>query len=111
MQFETASSIPPRSYVSATLKLDNTQIGYDNAQYGYVQKSRFGEVKIRDIVGYLIEIESIDEVLTLTKYKPHRLTGDRAGYFALSVTPNWRITFGHDADDNEIIDLDYEDYH
>jgi plasmid maintenance system killer protein len=49
--------------------------------------------------------------LTLTKYKPHRLTGYRAGYFALSVTPNWRITFGHDADDNEIIDLDYEDYH
>ena len=67
--------------------------------------------KIRDIVGYLVEIESIDEVLTLTKYKPHRLTGDRAGCFALSVTPNWRITFVHDADDNEIIDLDYEDYH
>ena len=45
----------------------------------------------------MLDIEDIDEVLALTKYKPHRLTGDRAGYYALSVTPNWRITFGYDA--------------
>ena len=67
--------------------------------------------KIRDIVGFLLDIDHIDEVLTLTKYKPHRLTGDRDGQYALSVTPNWRLTFGHDADGNEIIDLDYDDYH
>jgi toxin HigB-1 len=67
--------------------------------------------KISDIVGFLLDIEAIDEVFALTKYKPHRLTGDRAGEYALSVTPNWRITFGHDAEDREIIDLDYEDYH
>jgi toxin HigB-1 len=67
--------------------------------------------KIRDVVGFLLDIEAIDEVFVLTKYKPHKLTGDRAGSFALVVTPNWRITFGYDADDNEIIDLDYEDYH
>ena len=67
--------------------------------------------KIGDIVGFLLDIEAIDEVFALTKYEPHRLTGDRAGAYALSVTPNWRIPFGHDAEDNEIIDLDYEDYH
>ncbi len=67
--------------------------------------------KIRDIIGFLLDIDHIDEVLTLTKYKPHRLTGDREGHYALSVTPNWRITFGYDVDGNEVIDLDYEDYH
>ena len=50
--------------------------------------------KIRDIVGYLLDIEKIDEVLALKKYKPHKLTGDRESEFSLSVTPNWRITFG-----------------
>lgn len=67
--------------------------------------------KIRDIVGFLLEIERIDEIFDLKKYKPHRLSGNRAGQFSLSVTPNWRITFGHDGASNEIIDLDYEDYH
>lgn len=67
--------------------------------------------KIRDIVTFLLDIEVIDEVFDLKKYKPHRLTGDRAGTFSFSVTPNWRITFRHDAKANEIFDLDYEDYH
>lgn len=67
--------------------------------------------KIRDIVSFLLDIEGIDEVFDLKKYKPHRLTGDRAGTFSFSVTPNWRITFSYDAAANELFDLDYEDYH
>jgi proteic killer suppression protein len=67
--------------------------------------------KIRDIMIFLLDMEEIDEVFDLKKYKPHRLTGDRAGTFSLSVTPNWRITFGCDAGANERIDVDYEDYH
>jgi len=67
--------------------------------------------KIRDIVAFLVEMESIEEIFRLMKYKPHKMTGDRAGTFSLSVTPNWRITFCHDAEANEIFDLDYEDYH
>jgi proteic killer suppression protein len=67
--------------------------------------------KIRDIMIFLLDMEEIDEVFDLKKYKPHRLTGDRAGTFSLSVTPNWRITFGCDAAANERIDVDYEDYH
>jgi toxin HigB-1 len=67
--------------------------------------------KVRDIIGFLLEIDTIEEVLALKKYKPHRMTGDRAGQFTLSVTPNWRITFSFDAAANEIIDLDFEDYH
>ncbi len=39
----------------------------------------------------------------------HKLTGDRRGTFAMSVTGNWRLVFGWDAPD--VIDLDLEDYH
>ncbi len=67
--------------------------------------------KIRDIVTFLLEADSPDEVMALAKYSPHRLKGDRAGVITLAVTRNWRITFVHDPGSNEIIDLDFEDYH
>ncbi len=67
--------------------------------------------KIADIFAFLIDIESIDEVFDLPKYKPHLLSGDRAGTYSLHVTANWRITFKHDAEKNELYDVNYEDYH
>ena len=67
--------------------------------------------KITDIMAFLIEIEEIDEVMMLQKYKPHLLSGDRTGTYSLHVTANWRITFKHDAEENELYDVDYEDYH
>lgn len=67
--------------------------------------------KITDIIEYLIAIDEIDEIFALSKYKPHRLTGDRAGTYSLSITPNWRITFKYDEDTDELYDMDYEDYH
>ncbi|MEO0327131.1 MAG: type II toxin-antitoxin system RelE/ParE family toxin [Pseudomonadota bacterium] len=67
--------------------------------------------KITDIMIFLIEIDDVSEVFDLHKYKPHLLSGDRAGVYSLHVTKNWRITFKHDADENELYDLDYEDYH
>ena len=39
----------------------------------------------------------------------HKLTGDRAGFFSVSVSGNWRLVFrfvGADA-----VDVDYVDYH
>jgi len=63
--------------------------------------------KIADIMAFLVDIESIDEVFDLQKYKPHLLTGDRAGTYSFHVTANWRITFSHDAEDNELYDVDY----
>jgi toxin HigB-1 len=39
----------------------------------------------------------------------HQLTGDRAGTWSISVSGNWRLTF--DVRQNEICDLDLEDYH
>ena len=67
--------------------------------------------KITDILAFLIDIEHIDEVLDLRKYRPHRLTGDRAGTYSLRVSANWRLTFRHDTDTNELYDVDFEDYH
>lgn len=67
--------------------------------------------KIADIMAFLIAMESIDEVFDLQKYKPHLLSSGRAGTYSLSVTANWRITFKHDAEENELYDVDYEDYH
>lgn len=67
--------------------------------------------KIIDIVSYLIEMDDIDDIFALQKYKPHRLSGDKAGQYSLHVSANWRLTFGYDSESHEITDLDYEDYH
>ena len=39
----------------------------------------------------------------------HELTGKRKGTWSVSVSGNWRITFEFDG--NDVIDVDYEDYH
>jgi len=67
--------------------------------------------KIADIMAFLIDMEDIEEVFDLRKYRPHRLSGDRAGTYSFHVTPNWRITFRYDPEKYEIFDVDYEDYH
>ena len=67
--------------------------------------------KIGDIMAFLIDMDDIDEIFDLPKYKPHLLTGDRAGTYSLRVTANWRITFKHDTEENELFDVDFEDYH
>ena len=39
----------------------------------------------------------------------HRLTGTLAGQYAVSVSGNWRLTFGFDGED--VVLVDYHDYH
>lgn len=67
--------------------------------------------KIADIMAFLVEIESIEEISDLKKYKPHLMSGDRAGTYSFYVTANWRITFKHDGTVDELYDVDFEDYH
>lgn len=67
--------------------------------------------KIRNILAFLQDMESIEELRTIPSWKAHQLSGDRKGTWSLFVSRNWRITFKIDATDIEIIDLDYEDYH
>ena len=47
--------------------------------------------------------------MNLPGYKFHRLTGERKGTCAVSVTGNWRITFRFEGED--AVDVDLEDYH
>lgn len=39
----------------------------------------------------------------------HKLKGDRAGQYAMTITANWRIVFKFEA--GHAYDLDYVDYH
>jgi proteic killer suppression protein len=66
--------------------------------------------KLRKMLAYLDDMESSDELRALTAWKAHTLTGNRKGTWALSVTANRRLTFVIDAD-NEIRDVNLEDYH
>jgi proteic killer suppression protein len=66
---------------------------------------------IRKIVAFLQDMERDNELRTIPGWKAHRLTGDRKGTWSLFVTRNWRITFRVDRAENEIVELDYEDYH
>lgn len=67
--------------------------------------------KVRNFVTFLQEMEDVKELRDIPSWKAHPLTGDRKGTWSLTVTRNWRITFGIDQGKKEIFDLDYEDYH
>ena len=61
-------------------------------------------------MAFLIDMENIDEIFDLQKYKPHLMSGDRAVTYSFHVTANWRITFKHDTGTNVLYDVNYEDY-
>jgi toxin HigB-1 len=65
--------------------------------------------KLRMMLAFLQDMESEDELRTIPVWKAHRLSGYRKGVSSLHVTPNWRLTFH--IDENEICDLNLEDYH
>ena len=47
--------------------------------------------------------------LSLPRYHLHPLTGDRAGFWAVTVRANWRIVFRFE--NGEVHDVDLVDYH
>jgi toxin HigB-1 len=64
--------------------------------------------RLRLILGQL-NAATVPEDMKLPGLDLHPLKGDRKGYWAVSVSGNWRITFrfvGKDADA-----VNYEDYH
>ena len=67
--------------------------------------------KLRKMLAYLDDMESPDELRALASWKAHTLTGDRKGTWSLSVTRNRRLTFRIDSAENEICDVNLEDYH
>lgn len=66
--------------------------------------------KLNKMLAFLQDMQSANELRTISVWKAHQLTGDRKGVWSLHVTRNWRLTFWID-DENEISDLNLEDYH
>jgi toxin HigB-1 len=67
--------------------------------------------KIRNIISFLQEMETSDEMKSIAVWRAHRLSGDHEGVWSLTVTRNWRITFRIDEAQKAIVDLNFEDYH
>ena len=65
--------------------------------------------KLRKMLTFLDAMENPEELRALPLWKTHVLTGDRKGTWSLHVTRNRRLTFR--IEDDEIIDLNVEDYH
>jgi proteic killer suppression protein len=67
--------------------------------------------RIRKMMAFLQDMEDAGELRAIPAWKAHQMSGDRKGTWSLVVTRNWRLTFRVDAAENEILDLNYEDYH
>ena len=65
--------------------------------------------KIRKIITALAVAETLSDLPALPGWRLHPLTGDRKGRWSITVTGNWRMTF--EVVDDEICNLDLEDYH
>ncbi|MCH7487057.1 MAG: type II toxin-antitoxin system RelE/ParE family toxin [Proteobacteria bacterium] len=55
-----------------------------------------------------LDAASRPEDLNLPGFRFHRLKGDRAGTFSITISGNWRLTFRWD---EGALDVDMEDYH
>ena len=65
--------------------------------------------RLRNILAVLIAATDMGGVTGPSGWRLHQLRGDRAGTWSISVSGNWRLTF--EVRQNEICDLDLEDYH
>lgn len=66
--------------------------------------------RLRNMLAYLVTVETVEELKAPPNYGAHELTGNRNGTWSLTVTKNWRMTFRINAA-LAIEDLDLEDYH
>ncbi len=67
--------------------------------------------KLRKMLAFLDDMQAPEELRSLPVWKAHVLSGDRKGIWSLSVTRNLRMTFRVDATEQEICDINLEDYH
>ena len=66
--------------------------------------------RLRKMLFFMANAGSLDELNVPPNYGLHRLTGDRDGTWAMTVTKNGRMTFRLD-EQQAIVDLNLEDYH
>ena len=65
--------------------------------------------KLRAMLSFLQDMQDPERLRSFPLWRAHQLTGQRKGVWSLHVTRNWRLTFR--IQDDEILDIDYEDYH
>ncbi len=56
-----------------------------------------------------LETSSVIQDMDVPGFRLHSLKGKQAGFWAIDVSANWRLTFRFDS--GHVYDLDYEDYH
>lgn len=64
--------------------------------------------KLRDILAVLDRSRGPDG-MNIPGFRLHPLKGSLSGYWAVSVSGNWRVTFRFD--NGHAVDVDYMDYH
>jgi len=64
--------------------------------------------KLRDILAQLDQSRGPDD-MKLPGYRLHPLKGTLKGYWAVSVSGNWRVAFRFEG--GHAVDVDYLDYH
>ena len=67
--------------------------------------------KLRKMLAFLDDMEDAEELHSLPAWRAHILAGDRKGTWSLAVTRNRRLTFRIDRAENELFDVNLEDYH
>ena len=67
--------------------------------------------KLRKMLAFLDDMADPEELRALPSWKVHTLSGDRKGTWSLSVTANRRLTFRIGTGEQEIYDVNLEDYH
>jgi toxin HigB-1 len=67
--------------------------------------------KLRKMLAFLENMDEAGELRSLPAWKVHTLSGNRKGAWSLSVTRNRRLTFWIDTAENEVCDVNFEDYH
>lgn len=66
--------------------------------------------QLRNMLQFITDAESFDELAIAPNFGLHALVGDRVGTYAMTVTKNWQLTFVR-IDEETIAALDLEDYH
>lgn len=66
--------------------------------------------RLRKMLAFIDAAGSLQELATPPNYGLHELTGDRKGTWSMTVTKNWRLTFGINAR-GALTDMNLEDYH
>lgn len=67
--------------------------------------------KLRKMFAYLTAMDDAEELRALATWKALMLTDDRKVTWSLIVTRNHRLTFRIDTVEDEIYDMNLEDYH